>query len=271
MRLPDLLRIHHVIRPYPSILLLLLAGALANADENVRNLQTRLKNEGFYYGEFNGNYDSETSAAVTRYQIRNGLQITGQLDAQTAKALGVSSSQAAVGSATAGDPETWRALRKTDRQFLNSLNSGVPYDAAPVPSADTQKRAAPRRLPPVAKNREQLRDYIAAFVLAGVAPRIGSELEFFAERVDYYGEKNVSWERIRRDLERYAARWPERSFWLTGDPRVEPQAGERVRVTFPLHYELQSPSAKASGEVRKTLLLQSRPGAPQIVSVNEAR
>ena len=43
------------------------------ADETVRTVQTRLKAGGFYSGEVNGVYDSDTAAAITRYQIRNGL------------------------------------------------------------------------------------------------------------------------------------------------------------------------------------------------------
>jgi hypothetical protein len=63
------------------LLLLLLALtvcgiASASADENVRAAQTRLKEGGFFFGEPNGTYNSETAAAVSRYQIRNGLQIT---------------------------------------------------------------------------------------------------------------------------------------------------------------------------------------------------
>jgi len=47
------------------------------ADETVKEVQKRLGKAGFYQGKTNGTYDSETSAAVTRYQIRQGLPITG--------------------------------------------------------------------------------------------------------------------------------------------------------------------------------------------------
>ena len=55
----------------------LAAASSLRADETVRAVQTRLKTGGFYFGEINGRYDSDTSVAITRYQIRNGLQITG--------------------------------------------------------------------------------------------------------------------------------------------------------------------------------------------------
>ena len=58
------------------------------AEENVRAVQRKLGDEGCYFGEIDGAYSSDFSAALSRYQIRNGLPITGQLDAETSKALG---------------------------------------------------------------------------------------------------------------------------------------------------------------------------------------
>ncbi|HEX8281079.1 MAG TPA: peptidoglycan-binding domain-containing protein, partial [Chthoniobacterales bacterium] len=79
-----------------SVLAIIFCSAvqLFAADENVRAVQTRLKEGGFYFGDINGEYTSETAAAVTRYQIRNGLQISGKVDEPTAKALGVSATRA---------------------------------------------------------------------------------------------------------------------------------------------------------------------------------
>ncbi|MBA3544034.1 MAG: peptidoglycan-binding protein, partial [Chthoniobacterales bacterium] len=72
-----------------ALLLLNLCSLLtASADENVRAAQEKLRQGGFYFGDVNGAYDNQTAAAVTRYQIREGLQITGKLDGLTAQALG---------------------------------------------------------------------------------------------------------------------------------------------------------------------------------------
>src|SRR4029434_1414883 len=58
------------------------------ADENARAVQEKLRGGVFYSGEIYGAYSSQLSASLTRYQIRNGLPITGQLDEDTSKALG---------------------------------------------------------------------------------------------------------------------------------------------------------------------------------------
>ena len=75
-----------------SLALALLLGALASvyADPQTASAQQALKDQGFYYGEVTGTKDADTTAAIRRYQIRNGLQITGDLNAETRKSLGIS-------------------------------------------------------------------------------------------------------------------------------------------------------------------------------------
>jgi hypothetical protein len=118
---------------------------------------------------------------------------------------------------------------------------------------------------------ERLRDYVGAFVLAGLDPHVGSETDFFAERVQYYDGGVIGREKIRKDLQRYAARWPERRFWLDGDITPEPQNGNRVRVTFPLRYELRNGGKHSSGKINKTLVLEAAGDDLQIISVNERK
>ena len=251
------------------------------ADENVRAVQSRLKAGGYYSGEVNGLYTSDTATAVTRYQIRNGLQITGKLDAQTRHALGVAAAgESEVPSAKLGE-DVWRYLRKSDQAYITRLmaedakvskprKSPSNSTSAPAPTVATPPPAAARSSP-ASYNRERLRDYVAAFVLAGLDPQVGSEAEFFADRVDYFGERHVTREKIRRDLQRYDNRWPQRGFWLAGELSVRP-VKDKLEVSFPLRYELRSGSRRSSGQVWKTLILE-KTGADdlQIVSVNERK
>ncbi len=71
------------------------------ADPVVESVQRTLKEQGFYYGEISGAKDADTTAAIRRYQIRNGLQINGELNAETRKSLGVKGNVAATPRATA--------------------------------------------------------------------------------------------------------------------------------------------------------------------------
>ncbi len=121
-------------------------------------------------------------------------------------------------------------------------------------------------------SRERLRDYIAAFVLAGLDPQIGAELEFFGDQVRYYDSGLIGREKIRRDLQTYANRWPNRRFWLAGEVQIEPPRPDGLlRVTFPLRYELRNGAKQKSGTVRKTLELQVQGEDLEIVGVNERK
>jgi hypothetical protein len=258
----------------------LVAVGTLRADENVRAIQSRLKAGGFYSGEENGVYNSDTAAAVTRYQIRNGLQITGKLDAQTRHALGVASGKPEVPTAKFGE-DVWRYLRKSDQERIERLMTENASAAQPrespvgtppvVQKSKLPRVAATASREPAGYDRERLRDYIAAFVLAGLDPQVAAETEFFADRVDYFGERGVTREKIRRDLQRYDNRWPERRFWLAGELEVKPTR-DRLQVSFPLRYELRGGARRSSGKVWKTLLLEKTTGDDlQIVAVNERK
>ena len=65
------------------------------ADQVIESVQQKLKEQGFYYGEITGKKDTDTTAAIRRYQIRNGLQITGEINAETQRSLGLTSKPAA--------------------------------------------------------------------------------------------------------------------------------------------------------------------------------
>lgn len=65
---------------------------LMRADPLVQSVQQALKDEGFYYGEVNGDVNANLTAAIRRYQIRNGLQVSGELNDETLRSLGIKSS-----------------------------------------------------------------------------------------------------------------------------------------------------------------------------------
>jgi len=262
-----------------------------SADDNVRAVQMKLRAGGFYSGQMDGAYGSQLAAALTRYQIRNGLPITGQLDVETSKALGAKPAVTTTAADPAQSSETWRRLRTGDQERLAKTNArvtpspGAEPPRAPVTSAQSSPVATDATIPPETQpigspstessttniSTERVRDYVGAFVLAGLDPHVGAEADFFADRVRYYDEGVIGREQIRRDLQRYAARWPERRFWLDGDIAAEPQNGNRVRVTFPLRYELRNGAKHSSGKIDKALVLEPVGDDLAIVAVNERK
>ena len=82
-------------RPLLCLVGMLCAASLAHADQTIRSLQQTLKEQGFYYGTVTGEKSAETTAAIRRYQIRNGLQVTGEINEETTRSLNSNSSSVA--------------------------------------------------------------------------------------------------------------------------------------------------------------------------------
>jgi peptidoglycan hydrolase-like protein with peptidoglycan-binding domain len=74
-------------RPLLSFIVTLCAVSLVHADQAIRSLQQTLKEKGFYYGAVTGDKSAETTAAIRRYQIRNGLQVTGEINEETLRSV----------------------------------------------------------------------------------------------------------------------------------------------------------------------------------------
>jgi peptidoglycan hydrolase-like protein with peptidoglycan-binding domain len=75
------------MRKFLIVFLFAASLAVARADQKISEAQQSLKDQGYFYGDVNGEKNTETSDAVRRYQIRNGLSVTGELDDQTLAAI----------------------------------------------------------------------------------------------------------------------------------------------------------------------------------------
>lgn len=68
--------------------------------EEVRNIQTKLKRWGYYSGNVDGIYGTQTVNAVKYFQRKNGLTVDGIAGQATLNAMGISSSAQAVSSSS---------------------------------------------------------------------------------------------------------------------------------------------------------------------------
>ena len=66
----------------------------------VKEIQTKLKNWGYYYGSVDGVYGVKTAAAVKRFQEKNGLTPDGKAGPATLAALGVKAGDSAKSGST---------------------------------------------------------------------------------------------------------------------------------------------------------------------------
>jgi peptidoglycan hydrolase-like protein with peptidoglycan-binding domain len=95
----------------------------SRADDTIQSVQQALKDQGFYYGAVTGSKTTDTSDAIRRYQIRNGLQITGDINSETLQSLhkGSRSASATASSAVAAEPQS-----KVRADGLRSTNVNGP-------------------------------------------------------------------------------------------------------------------------------------------------
>ena len=136
-----------------------LLSIAAFADDRLRDVQTELKTQGFYYGEINGQNTGETAAALKRYQIRNGLEVTGTMNDETLKALGIGVvpgvrvPQEAPVPSPAAKPAAPRppvnlrrdeSIEDSDRNFLRREESHQRSAEPSPPLADEPEAPAPR-------------------------------------------------------------------------------------------------------------------------------
>ena len=66
------------------------------ADEVTLSAQKKLKQIGFYDGVVDGQMGSQTAAAIRRFQIAEKLKVTGEMNSQTLRRLGISAPRARV-------------------------------------------------------------------------------------------------------------------------------------------------------------------------------
>lgn len=85
----------------------------------VSQIQTKLKQQGFYNGDVDGVYGSRTEAAVRKYQARYGLKVDGMAGPQTLSYLGISSS----GSASSSNSSEVALLAR----LISAEARGEPY------------------------------------------------------------------------------------------------------------------------------------------------
>ena len=89
----------------------------------VREIQTRLKNWGYYSGAVDGVYGSQTETAVKYFQCRNGLHVDGQVGDKTLAALGIQPSGGSSGGSGGSGGDEYLLAR-----LISAEARGEPYE-----------------------------------------------------------------------------------------------------------------------------------------------
>jgi peptidoglycan endopeptidase LytF len=124
--------------------LLAFASSVALADDAILAAQKKLQKLGYYSGTPDGQYGSQTAAAIRRYQVAENLKVTGDLTPQTLKSLGISApapkpAPAPAPSSTRAEPA---ATPVPQYVAIANIFKGGPFITAPTEvQIDTIRRA----------------------------------------------------------------------------------------------------------------------------------
>ena len=111
--------------------------------EEVKQLQKKLKEWGYYNGSVDGIYGSKTFDAVKKFQSKNGLKVDGVAGEKTLSALGITSSS--------NNSQSANNVNNTDLNLLSKLvhgeARGEPYKGMVAVAATVLNRVADSRFP----------------------------------------------------------------------------------------------------------------------------
>ena len=159
-------------------------AGLVRADQTTQSVQQALKDQGFYYGNVTGDKSAETTAALRRYQIRNGLQVTGEIDPETLRSLNVNSKSAS-------------SLQPTSKPAVTQSKGNRADDSSPIgqnssPRSFTQPDRPPNMNQPLTDAYESApRRFSKRMAVAEVQRQLGSR-GYYRGRVDgRYGRQTA--------------------------------------------------------------------------------
>ncbi len=116
---------------------------LMRADQLVESVQQALKDQGFYYGEINGETNANLTAAIRRYQIRNGLQVSGELNTETLQSLGINSSALAQPATKPASPSPAESARPGGRSYNETAKASPAAPIQPFGNAPQDQQLYP--------------------------------------------------------------------------------------------------------------------------------
>ena len=110
--------------------------------DEVKQIQTKLKNWGYYNGSIDGVYGSGTLSAVKSFQKKNGLTVDGVAGTKTLQAMGIYSSSSSSSSSSSGSSN----LNLISR-FVHAEARGEPYTGQVAVAAVILNRVKDSRFP----------------------------------------------------------------------------------------------------------------------------
>jgi peptidoglycan hydrolase-like protein with peptidoglycan-binding domain len=269
-----------------GLLAVILGARSLCADEMTREVQEELRKRHLYFGDIDGRFTPEVSAALRRYQERKGFAPSGTPDETTLRSLTLLPPAAVDRSAPPWPDLT--VLRSDQRSVGDRrdgpVQPGIEVDTATPPPAPTAPAALSSLLTPAPAaaatiaprpDTDAIFAFIQRYLQAGQTNDPAAELHFYGEHVDYFDDGLVDRRFIERDVRRFERRWPDRQFALAGPVEVTPAPNgdpAAISVRFRYRFTEKGGHMSAAGQAETEYVLAGhRPEDLQIISMKEQR
>ncbi|HEX8898717.1 MAG TPA: peptidoglycan-binding domain-containing protein, partial [Chthoniobacterales bacterium] len=168
-----------MLRFLTSLLLVLLAlPNVARADETVRQVQEELRKRNLYFGNIDGQSSAVLTAALKRYQARQGFTVTGKVDRDTATSLHVETTAVASVSPLPDVPvlksDTASALPESQRLALQREAEENP-DITPSPPPPAESPAPGQDLTP-----ERITQFVQDYLRDAETSDVQKQVNYYA-------------------------------------------------------------------------------------------
>jgi len=256
------------------LLVVLPLGAVARADETVRQVQEELRKRNLYFGNIDGQDSAVLTDAVKRYQARKGFAVTGKVDGDTATSLHIQVAIVASAEPLPDVPvlksDTASAMPESQRLALQREAEEHP-ELSPSPPPPAESPAPEQNLTPERVDK-LVRDYLHDAETTDIAKQVN----YYAFPVHYFDHGDVSREFVTADTKNYVKRWPERKYTLAGPVTFlaagnDSETNVEFTIGFALRSNARSTRNKAVGRTKNWWTLRSQGDELKIVAIREAR
>ena len=117
--------------------------------------------------------------------------------------------------------------------------------------------------------RTDLNEFVNEFVASGNTVNWRGELSFYAENVDYLSNGKVGKMFIAEGVNKYNKEWPQRSYWLAGEPTVETvdPAHDIGRAVITVGFAVQNRKRVITGTCQDVILVRNAGTNPKVIFI----
>jgi len=117
--------------------------------------------------------------------------------------------------------------------------------------------------------RTDLNEFVNAFVASGNTVNWRGKLSFYADGVDYLSNGKVGKKFIAEDVSKYNKEWPQRSYWLAGEPDVETidSVHDVARAVINVGFAVQNRKRVITGTSQDVILVRNAGTNPKVISI----